>query len=88
MFLFVFTTNIGGVKENKVCNERIELEIFGFFFFLFSVFHSGCELSLRYLGKSLLLSLLCEEVFHDSWPLEGCSFSPPLFPTIWCVYLK
>lgn len=73
IFLFVFTTNVAGGTENKVCNEIVGLEISWFNFFSLSVFHSSCELALRHLLKSLLLSLLCEEGFHDSWPPEGCS---------------
>lgn len=73
IFLFVFTTNVAGGTENKVCNEIVGLEISCFNFFSLFVFHSSCELALRHLLKSLLLSLLCEEGFHDSWPPEGCS---------------
>jgi len=52
--------------------KELDWGIFCLFFSL-SPFRSSCELALRHLLKLFLLSLLCGEGFHDSWPPEGCS---------------
>lgn len=49
--------------------------------------HFHCESAPQHLVKLLLLSLLCEEGFGDSWPSRVVLW-PITFSTIWHVYLK